>query len=245
MAVSGFGVFMPFHPPHAFGTIAVTTSVALLLAAPAQATTGAALQEGDAANRERALQCLTLAIAYEAGGETDSGKLAVGEVILNRTRHPAYPKSVCGVVFQGSSRSTGCQFTFTCDGSLSRTLSGRRMASARATAETVLAGSFTPSVGGATHYHATYVSPYWAPSLIKVGQLGNHIFYRAPGAMDAPTRFVLRSEPVIDALGTLAFAIDPITQGARIALQQAPKAKLATSAAPFMPWGLIVAPPAK
>jgi len=132
------------------------------------------------AESDRALDCMTAAIAYEAGNEPEPGLQAVGEVILNRTRNPAFPSSVCGVVFAGSSRRTGCQFTFTCDGSLNRRLSEKVLARSRAMASYVLSGQYIPVVAGATHYHASYVSPYWAPSLTFLGQIGLHRFYRAP-----------------------------------------------------------------
>jgi len=75
---------------------------------------------GTALDQMRALTCLTQAVYYEAASEPDGGQRAVAQVVLNRVAHPAYPKTVCGVVYQGSERSTGCQFTFTCDGALAR-----------------------------------------------------------------------------------------------------------------------------
>jgi hypothetical protein len=152
------------------------------------------------ANRARALICLAQAISYEAGNETIAGQEAVAQVILNRLRHPAYPKSICGVVYQGSERKTGCQFTFTCDGSLRRPRSAQSMAFATAIAERVLAGGTSLIVGGSTHYHANYVSPYWAPSLVKIASIGAHIFYRMPGAPDFPAVASIdysRGEPLI------------------------------------------------
>lgn len=131
---------------------------------------------------EAAAECLALAITYEAGLEPLAGQEAVAQVILNRVRHAAYPDSACGVVWQGSHRRTGCQFTFTCDGSLRRTRSARAMAAARAVAVRVLAGESTDHVRGSTHYHADYVAPYWAPSLTRVRQIATHVFYRQPGA---------------------------------------------------------------
>ena len=68
----------------------------------------------------QALECLASAVYYEAGNQDDDGERAVAQVVLNRVRHPAFPASVCGVVYEGSTRPTGCQFTFTCDGSLYR-----------------------------------------------------------------------------------------------------------------------------
>lgn len=132
-------------------------------------------------------QCLALAIAYEAGHESDAGQDAVGQVILNRLHHPAWPKTLCGVVFQGSDRSTGCQFTFTCDGALRRRLSPAVLARATAAAERALAGTAASAVGTATHYHAYYVTPRWAARLQSAGRIGAHLFYRLPGTIgDAP-----------------------------------------------------------
>ena len=126
---------------------------------------------------ERAAHCLTLANYYEAAGEGDAGMRAVSQVVLNRMRHPAFPHSVCGVVFEGASRPTGCQFTFTCDGSLSRPPLAPLLARARAIAIAALNGRVEASVGMATHYHANTVVPYWADELDKVRTVGNHIFY--------------------------------------------------------------------
>lgn len=132
--------------------------------------------------RRTATDCLTSAIYYEAGYELNQGKRAVAQVILNRVRHPAYPKTICGVVYQGSERKTGCQFTFTCDGSLARRPARDRWEQARLIAIGAITGAVEPSVGMATHYHANYVMPYWAPSLDKVSQIGTHIFYRWKGS---------------------------------------------------------------
>ncbi|MBY0344723.1 MAG: cell wall hydrolase [Sphingomonadales bacterium] len=134
---------------------------------------------------EAAAECLALAITYEAGQEPLAGQEAVAQVILNRVRHSAYPDSVCAVVWQGAERRTGCQFTFTCDGSLRRPRSAAQMAAARAVALRVLAGQSPDHVHGATHYHADYVAPYWAPSLTRVRQIARHVFYRSPGAVPA------------------------------------------------------------
>lgn len=144
----------------------------------------------DPGDRGRALSCLTAAIYYEAGMEGPAGQRAVAQVVLNRLRHPDYPKSVCGVVFQGSERPTGCQFTFACDGSLARapTVAGWRRA--RLVAEAALDGEVDPQVGHATHYHAVYVVPYWSPGLLKVATIGPHIFYQRPGRGGQPGAFV-------------------------------------------------------
>jgi len=132
--------------------------------------------------QQRALHCLTQAVYYEAGFEPVEGRRAVAQVVLNRVRHPAFPNSVCGVVYDGSSRSTGCQFSFTCDGSLRRPPSAAAWAAAARIAREALAGQVASGVGTATHYHANYVAPYWAPRLTKLRQVGAHIFYTWPGA---------------------------------------------------------------
>jgi hypothetical protein len=128
-----------------------------------------------------ALRCLTQAVYYEAAVEPMQGRRAVAQVVLNRMRHPAYPHSVCGVVYQGSERRTGCQFSFTCDGSLLRAPAAGPWRQAEEIARAALAGQTEPSVGTATHYHADYVLPKWAFQLGKIGQIGRHIFYRFAG----------------------------------------------------------------
>jgi spore germination cell wall hydrolase CwlJ-like protein len=129
----------------------------------------------------RALDCLTAAVYYEAAYESPSGQAAVAQVVLNRVRHPAYPKSICGVVLQGADRRTGCQFTFTCDGALSHSPNPEVWARARSVAAAALNGRVEKVVGNATHYHTVWVRPYWSPSLTKVRVIGAHIFYRWSG----------------------------------------------------------------
>jgi hypothetical protein len=132
-------------------------------------------------DRLRAIECLTAAVYYEAATEPLDGQRAVAQVVLNRARHPAYPKSVCGVVFQGHERATGCQFTFTCDGAIRRTPIASIWARARHVAEQALAGKVYAPVGWATHYHTNWVVPYWSSSLTKLANVGTHIFYRWEG----------------------------------------------------------------
>lgn len=143
----------------------------------------------DDGSRARALECMTQAVYYEAATEPLAGREAVAQVILNRVHHPAFPGSVCGVVYQGSERSTGCQFTFACDGSLRRPPASALWNAARAVAAQALAGKVFAPVGHATHYHADYVLPYWADSLDKEVQIGRHIFYRLKGGLGAPRTF--------------------------------------------------------
>jgi spore germination cell wall hydrolase CwlJ-like protein len=128
--------------------------------------------------------CLALAIYYEARSESEVGQRAVAQVVLNRVRDPAYPDDVCGVVFQGHERRTGCQFSFTCDGSMARRPEGRAWIRARDIAASALAGRSDAPVGNATHYHTTAIRPYWAPSLTRVTTIGAHIFYSRPRGND-------------------------------------------------------------
>lgn len=137
---------------------------------------------GPAGDRDRAVDCLAVAAWYEAGNDFD-GQRSVMQVVLNRVAHPSFPKSVCGVVFEGSHRTTGCQFTFTCDGSMTR----RRPSAAafervRAIARLALKSTIYPEVSQATHYHADYVLPWWSSKLVRLDKVGPHIFYRWPGS---------------------------------------------------------------
>lgn len=146
------------------------------------------LQTSDFAERQRAIDCLAQAVFYEAGTEPLDGQRAVAQVVLNRVRDRNFPATVCGVVYQGSTRSTGCQFSFTCDGSITRRPPGHdQWRGARLVAEQALAGYVDAAVGSATHYHATYVNPWWRPTLVQVAQVGTHVFYRWPGKAGLPS----------------------------------------------------------
>jgi hypothetical protein len=146
----------------------------------------------DAEDKDRALRCLAQAVYYEAAREPLQGQQAVAQVVLNRVRHPAYPKSICGVVYQGAARPTGCQFTFTCDGALRWAPQPALWNQAMAVAKRAAGGYVDRDVGSATHYHANYVMPYWAPTLVKMTQVGAHIFYRWTGPWGEPAAFVGR-----------------------------------------------------
>ncbi len=125
-------------------------------------------------------QCLAEAVYYEARSERTTGQLAVAEVIMNRVRDHRYPNSICGVVYQGATRTTGCQFTFTCDGALDKQPRGVRWQAAQTVAAHVIMGLNELKTGGATHYHATYVNPVWNSGLVRTRQIDTHIFYRFP-----------------------------------------------------------------
>lgn len=135
---------------------------------------------GSATDRSRATECLALAALAEAGG-SDAGQRAVIQVVLNRVRHPAFARTVCGVVFEGAERMTGCQFSFTCDGSLARRYSDPAWEHARLRAAEALGGRVFASVGNATHYHTDWVYPAWSPQLVKLARVETHLFFRWPG----------------------------------------------------------------
>tara|TARA_R110000782_G_scaffold167129_5_gene259180 strand:- start:31399 stop:32406 length:1008 start_codon:yes stop_codon:yes gene_type:complete len=133
-------------------------------------------------DRYRALNCLTSAIYYEAANEPDEGQRAVAQVVLNRVRHPAWPGSVCAVVYQGSERADLlCQFTFSCDGAMARAPDIRKWARARRAAERALSGEIFAPVGYSTYYHTLAVRPDWSSKLNPVAVVGAHIFYEMRG----------------------------------------------------------------
>jgi hypothetical protein len=127
-------------------------------------------------------KCLAEAIYYEARSETAEGQQAVGEVIANRTHSKYYPGSICGVVYQGSNLKTGCQFSFTCDGSLRRSPSGAAWMRAQQVAMKVMTGQNRKVTSSATHYHTVNVLPVWSASLVETRRIGAHIFYRLPNS---------------------------------------------------------------
>lgn len=149
----------------------------------------------NALDASRDLECLTQAAYYEARGEGRDGMQAVAQVVLNRARHPAFPKSVCGVVFQGATLRTGCQFSFTCNGSMRARVNPVAWNRARDVASKALSGSVYAAVGNATHFHTTGVSPSWRNSLIQVSQVGSHLFYRFGGRSGSSGAFSYAAQP--------------------------------------------------
>ena len=197
MSFPGSAFFYLADPPEA-ALIALPASDPLEAGALGSRAVGAVIDPGPAAasftaaegvHLNRSTQCLAQAIWYEAASEGEAGQRAVAQVVLNRVAHPAWPSSVCGVVYEGSQRSTGCQFSFTCDGSMARrvpeTSVGRtrqsKWSKARAIAREALEGSVYAPIGHATHYHTLWVDPYWAKTLDPVGVIGAHRFYRLRG----------------------------------------------------------------
>ncbi|HUD95363.1 cell wall hydrolase [Sphingobium sp.] len=163
---------------------------------------------GSETDLARATDCLAAAELYEAGDDA-VGEKAVAQVVLNRVRHPAFPKSICGVVFQGQERATGCQFTFTCDGALARTPGQAAWERARDIARGALAGKVYKPVGHATHYHTDWVVPYWSGSLDKISAVGTHLFFRWRGWWGTPPAFRKRAEggePLVPKIARLSTA---------------------------------------
>ncbi len=122
--------------------------------------------------------CLAEAIYYEARSETKSGQRAVAEVILNRVKNKHFPDTICDVVYEGSERSTGCQFTYTCDGSMEIAPNGKAWDRSIETANFVMSGGHTPLTNYATHYHTLQVNPKWSQTMRMTRQVGSHVFYR-------------------------------------------------------------------
>lgn len=148
-----------------------------------------------ALDASRDLDCLTQAVYYEARGEGRDGMSAVAQVVLNRVRHPAFPKSVCGVVYQGAARRTGCQFSFTCSGVMRGRVNQAAWNRARTIASRALSGGVYAAVGNATHFHTTGVAPAWRNSLVRVNQVGSHLFYRFGGRSGSSNAFTYAARP--------------------------------------------------
>lgn len=142
-----------------------------------------------AIDRGRALECLTAALYYEAASEADDGERAIAQVILNRVRHPAFPATICGVVYQGTDRPSGCQFSYACDGSMARIPSKPQWNRALHIAAAALNGSVFAPVGEATHYHTYAVTPAWNRSLVMTAAVGAHFFHRWQGYWGTPQAF--------------------------------------------------------
>jgi spore germination cell wall hydrolase CwlJ-like protein len=132
---------------------------------------------GSALESARQLDCLTQAVYFEARGETARGQAAVAQVVMNRVANRSFPKTVCGVVFQGAA-THGCQFSFACDGSMRHGRETDAWDRARQVAERTLSGAVLADIGGATHFHTTSVRPDWGPQMLRVAQVGLHVFYR-------------------------------------------------------------------
>ena len=134
-------------------------------------------EELKVSDRER--WCMATAIYFEARGESYRGQAAVAQVVMNRTKDHRYPDTICGVVFQNQHKRNACQFSFACDGIPEVVNERKPWEQAEEIAIKVTSGElYLAEVGDATHYHATYVRPAWAPRMDKVTQIGLHVFYK-------------------------------------------------------------------
>jgi spore germination cell wall hydrolase CwlJ-like protein len=161
---------MPVSAPAALAYARETT--------PATAFDRLVDQNGKAVS-EKDLWCMATAIYFEARSESYRGQIAVGQVVMNRVAHKIYPKTICNVVFQNQHMRNACQFSFACDGIPERVTEAKAWAQAEEIAKGVINGTlYITEVGKATHYHATYVYPHWAPKLKKNTKIGHHVFYQ-------------------------------------------------------------------
>jgi spore germination cell wall hydrolase CwlJ-like protein len=133
-----------------------------------------------------AVMCLAMNLYHEARGESLAGNLAVGFVTMNRVADPRYPDTVCGVVHQAKYHGwdlvnpikNRCQFSWYCDGLSDNPQDGKAMMESVLIAKHIMAGTVTDISEGATHYHATYVNPYWSADMTVVLEIGEHRFYK-------------------------------------------------------------------
>lgn len=201
---------MALHVPDDISAKATlpVTDAAFAAAAPTVAPPFLTSRSVDDASR--AAECLTAAVYYEARSQAVEGQQAVAQVVLNRVRDRAFPASVCGVVYQGSERRTGCQFSFTCDGSMTRPREVGAWDRARGVAQAALGGSVFAPVGAATSFHTTSILPWWASSLARITTVGAHVFYRWQGALERALTFrqaYAGVEPGIAGLGYARAAV--------------------------------------
>jgi spore germination cell wall hydrolase CwlJ-like protein len=171
--VSGGGLTIPLDDPEPLLSYDIHgfLETAVLPTAPAQAL---AAQAGDG----RELECLSTAIYFEARSEPADGQRAVAQVVLNRVGRPGYPASVCGVVYQRAGGGRGCQFKFVCDGSMAARREQGAWITARRIARAVIDGDVLASLRGATFFHTRAVRPDWSSRMVRVAEIGSHIFYR-------------------------------------------------------------------
>jgi len=150
----------------------------------------------DAKSNATQYRCLAEAVYYEARSEPRSGQKAVAEVVLNRVKSKHFPNTVCGVVYQGAERTTGCQFSFTCDGSTLKEPRGKAWQRSQDVAAMALTGGFKPFTDRSTHYHTFDVNPHWSSSLKMTKTVGTHKFYRfKPRRRTTPNVAVLTAPP--------------------------------------------------
>lgn len=163
-------------------------AVLLMFAIPAQASTlmGNPVVGNPMIASTPAEECLALNVYYESRSDNMAGKYAVADVVLNRVADARYPNTICNVVKQGKLGTVGgeirrnmCQFSWFCDGKSDVPADEDSWQKAQIVAYNIINHrKFRGITEGATHYHATYVNPYWIDTVELVGTIGQHIFYR-------------------------------------------------------------------
>ena len=134
----------------------------------------------------RELECLALTIYFEARGEPDEGKIAVGHVVMNRASHPLFPHKVCEVVQQGGEKLRfRCQFTWWCDGRSDQPADWRAWEKSKALARRIFWDYSRDPTAGALWYHADYARPRWRGDLSRGPKIGRHVFYGLAKKWDA------------------------------------------------------------
>jgi spore germination cell wall hydrolase CwlJ-like protein len=112
------------------------------------------------------------ALAYEARSEPLAGAIAVGFVILERTRNPnRWPKTVRGVISQKN------QFSYLKKRQKSRP-KHEDWERAYIASYQILHGEVSNPVDNSDHYHTLKVKPKWAKKMQYVATVGNHKFYK-------------------------------------------------------------------
>ena len=146
---------------------------------------------GDSFEMTRDTYCMALNIYHESRSENLAGKFAVADVVVNRLNDRRYPNTICGVIYDAELKPSWkdptkevpvrnrCQFSWYCDGKPDEpTEQDAWNESILVAHQLIFEGRMEGITEGATHYHTTYVEPYWATSLDLVGHIGTHIFYR-------------------------------------------------------------------
>ncbi len=161
--------------------IVVGAAIVALLAGPM-----ASLAASADADDGQEIGCLALTIYHEARGESERGKLAVGHVVMNRTRSVLFPANVCNVVRQGGQRHYRCQFSWWCDGRSDRPNDQAALRESLRLAEEIYYGCTRDPTAGALWYHSTAVKPSWSKSFGVGKRIDRHVFYR--GDLDRPVQ---------------------------------------------------------
>jgi spore germination cell wall hydrolase CwlJ-like protein len=179
MATAALNAIDGIAPPSTATPMPVQASEQLAYARETAPVTGGFATGQAIETSDKQLWCLATAIYFEARGESYRGQVAVAQVVLNRVKDRRYPTTICGVVFQNQTKRNACQFSFACDGIPEAVNDNKAWTQAQDIARRFTDGElYLTEVADATHYHATYVRPAWAPRMTKLTQIGLHVFYK-------------------------------------------------------------------